>query len=184
MKSLYIEKQMTYDGTQLSSLYAYLNHKILGNSIVSWQGPCFVSLAHMVDGEDLLQEATIAGSMMMHFIVEVFERDLFAGVALQRLLASIVRDQLQVHADQVLTRDGDDIYLEDRKLSISIATRSPVSTLIHFAVNVTNEGTPVKTLSLEDLKVDPKTFAEMIMQKFAAEYESILKATQKVRPVN
>lgn len=183
MKSLYIDKQITYDGTQLSSLHAYLNYKILGPSIISWQGPCFVSLTHMVDGEDLLEESTIAGSLMVHFVVEVFDRDLFSGVVLQRLLASIVRDQLQAHTEKVLTRDGDDIYLDDRKLSISIATRSPISTMIHFAVNVSNEGTPVKTLALEDLKVDPKTFAEMIMQKFAQEYESITKATQKVKPV-
>lgn len=183
MKSLYIDNQINYDGTQLSSLYAYLNHKVLGNSIIAWQGPCSISFDHMVDGEDLLENATIAGSLMVHFIVEVFERDLFAGVLIQRLLASIVRDQLQAHSSHSLTRDGDDIYLEDKKLSISIATRSPVSTMIHFAVNVSNEGTPVKTLSLEDLGVDPRAFAQLIMQKFAAEYESITKATQKVRPV-
>ncbi|MGZ3782751.1 MAG: DUF366 family protein, partial [Pseudobdellovibrionaceae bacterium] len=43
---------------------------------------------------------------------------------------------------------------------ISIATKSPVSVMVHFAMNITNKGTPVKTLSLQDLKLEPKNVAE------------------------
>src|SRR5690606_10876912 len=126
---------------------------------------------------------------MLHFIIEVFDRDLFSGVALQRLFASIARDYLQVQGSgllqaKALHREGDDIYLGDKKLSISIATKSPVSVMVHFAMNVTNRGTPVATLSLEDLQVDPKAVAEDLMQNFSLEFASILKATQKVRPVS
>ncbi|NUN07403.1 MAG: DUF366 family protein, partial [Bdellovibrio sp.] len=86
-------------------------------------------------------------------------------------------------AGKSLHRDGDDIYLDDRKLSISIATRSPVSVMVHFAMNVTNKGTPVKTLSLEDLKIDPRKVSEDLMALFKREFDSVLIATQKVRPV-
>ena len=115
----------------------------------------------MVDGEDLLAKAEIRGDEMLHFIIEIFDRDLFSGVALQRLFASIVTDHLNIAGinglgGKELHRKGDDIYLEHKKLSISIATKSPVSTMVHFAMNVTNKGTPVPTLSLEDLGVDPK----------------------------
>lgn len=188
MKSLFIEKKMAYDGTQLRSLYAYLDHGLLGTSIVSWIGSCNISFKHMVDGEDLLAQAKIEGDEMLHFIAEVFDRDLFSAVALQRLFASIVRDYLQstsnyLSAEEILRRDGDDIFLEDRKLSISIATRSPVSVMIHFAMNITNEGTPVKTLCLNELQLDPKKVAEDIMLLFKNEYKEILQATMKVRPV-
>lgn len=189
MQSLFIPKSFPYDGTQLSSLFAYLNHNILGPSIVSWRGQCNISPEHMVDGEDLLANAEIAGDEMLHFIIEVFDRDLFSAVSLQRLFASIVRDYLQEASSELqkratLLRDGDDLYLDDKKLSISIATRSPVSVMIHFAMNITNEGTPVKTLCLGDLKLKPEVVAEDLMQKFKAEFESIQKATMKVRPVN
>ncbi|MNL39750.1 hypothetical protein D3C87_1620460 [compost metagenome] len=142
----------------------------------------------MVDGEDLLARAVIEGNEMLHFIIEIFDRDLFSGVALQRLFASITRDYLAEKAlivlgDKRLRRDGDDIYLDDRKLSISIATKSPVSTMVHFAMNITNEGTPVKTLSLGDLKLDAKVVAEDVMTLFRKEFLEIVNATQKVRPI-
>lgn len=189
MQSRFIEKKFPYDGTQLHSLFAYLDHGILGHSVVSWVGKCDISFEHMVDGEDLLQKAEIRGDEMLHFIIEFFDRDLFSGVAIQRLFVSIVKDYLNAHAksalkDQSLVREGDDIYLGERKLSISIATKSPVSTMIHFAVNVTNEGTPVKTLSLGDLGLDPKKVAQDVMALFTKEFNSILTATQKVRPVS
>lgn len=187
MKSKFIESNELYDGAQLVSLRSYLKFGILGDSVVSWIGPCDVSLDHMVDGEDLLAGAAIRGSSMVHFIIEKFDSSLLAAVGLQRLLASIVRDELASSAGNralaaELFRSGDDIYSADRrKLSISIATQSPVSSLIHFAVNVSNKGTPVPTLSLEDLKVDPRKFAESVMEKFCAEVKTIVEATQKVR---
>lgn len=187
METYFIEKKFPYDGTQLHSLYAYLEHGVLGPSVVSWVGPCAIPFSHMVDGEDLLAKAVIQGDEMLHFIVEVFDRDLFSGVTLQRLFASIAKDYIQNQRGplpaQNLHRDGDDIYLDDKKLSISIASKSPVSVMVHFAMNVTNKGTPVPTLSLEDLKMDPRKTAEDLMNLFKNEFMSMVNATQKVRPV-
>lgn len=175
-----------YDGTQLRSLFAYLRFGLLGDSIVSWQGACSVSPEHMVDGEDLRQGAIIAGDHMLHWLVEIFGLELTGGVALQRLLASLLIDELRKFSPlpaltDGLRREGDDIYLEHKKLSISIATSSPVSTLIHFAVNVDNRGTPVPTLALADLGVSAEALARSVNARFAAEFESIRAATQKVR---
>ena len=181
MKSKFLDAREKYDGAQLVSLNSYLKHGLLGDSVVAWVGPCDVSFEHMVDGEDLLAKAVIAGDLMLHFIIEKFDISLFAAVGLQRLFASIVRDQLQAQGATGLTRDGDDIWQGERKLSISIATQSPVSSLIHFAVNITNEGTPVKTLSLTDLKIEPKAFALKAMELFCREIQGIQDATQKVR---
>jgi hypothetical protein len=78
-------------------------------------------------------------------------------------------------------REGDDLYCGKNKLSVSIATQSPVNSLIHFAVNVTNEGTPVPTVSLEDLHVAPELLAKEVMSLFCREVETMQIATQKVR---
>ena len=43
------------------------------------------------------------------------------------------------------TRKGDDLFLGEGKLSVSIATASPVSTLIHLGVNEDASGAPVTT---------------------------------------
>jgi hypothetical protein len=80
-----------------------------------------------------------------------------------------------------LIRDGDDLYWNQKKLSISIAAQSLKSVMIHFALNITNDGTPVQTCSLEDLKINPTEFSKDVMNKFSLEFESIRNATYKVK---
>lgn len=55
-------------------------------------------------------------------------------------------------------REGDDIFVDNRKLSISIASVSLSSAKIHFALNLEDKGTPsdVETIGLSDIKVDDK----------------------------
>lgn len=186
MQQKFLESQECYNGSQLVSLRNYLIHGLLGDSVVAWTGACDVSIEHMVDGEDLLENSRICGGEMLHFIIEKFDVSLFAAVTLQRLFAGIVRDQLVHFATnqelaQKLHREGDDLFCDQRKLSISIATQSPVSSLIHFAVNIVNTGTPVPTLSLGDLGVEPKQLAVQCMRKLGAELKEIHQATHKVR---
>lgn len=188
MQTFFIPKKIKYDGSQLAPLYSYLNHKILGDSIISWIGACDVSFANMKDGEDLISLSPIRGQLMLHFIIEIFDQNLFSGVSCQRLFASIVKDYLNRKAAKALganflLRDGDDIFLKNRKLSISIASCSAVSTQVHFAMNISNKGTPVPTLSLEDLNLSPKEVATEVMQLWSKEYQSIRVATQKVKPL-
>ena len=183
MKMLWIDKKIKYDGSQLHSLFAYLEHKVLGDSIVSFEGPCDVDFKHMVDGEDLLARSPIRSNNMVHFIIEKFGQNLFSGVLLQRLITTIARDTFYQLTQQqaTLKREGDDLFIGDQKLSISIATLSPVSALIHFAVNITTEGTPVKTVSLEQYGILPREFATQVMSKVSAELQSIDEACCKVR---
>jgi hypothetical protein len=184
MKTFFVEREFAYDGTQLRSLFGYLDHKVQGDSCIAWIGSCSVSFDHMVDGEDLLARETIAGAKMLHFIIEKFHAPLLAGVALQRLFAAICMDLLRERAPAraaELRRDGDDIFLGQGKFSISIATVSPVSTLIHFAMNCTNDGTPVKTAAFSDLALDPKAFASEALERLSREISTIDEATVKVR---
>lgn len=187
MQVKYLKQTEGYDGTQLRSLYAYLGHKILGDSCVAWRGACKISFEHMVDGEDLLDKSAIRGSDMVHFIAEIFDAQLLSGVLLQRLMATIVRDvllEMSPIKDLKISRSGDDLYWNKKKLTISIATKSPVSTMIHFAINVSSKGTPVPTAGLEDFKVKPEAFGKKVLEILQREYESSVIATKKVRPVS
>lgn len=189
MQAKFFEEKMKYDGHQLRSLYSYAKFGIMGDSIVSWVGACNVPFAHMVDMEDALQRSKIAGDEMLHFLVEIFDRDLFSAVCLQRILAAIIKDCLLTEFKVNLQgldfrRDGDDLFWGDKKLSISIASKSPVSVMVHFAVNIVNEGTPVQTCALSDWGVNPKVFSEKIMSQFVSEFDSITLATRKVKALN
>lgn len=182
MKFKFIEKQIKYDGAQLKPLYAYTQHKLTGDSIISFTGECDVSLEHMVDAEDFVVNAKIQSKNMLHFIVEVFNQNIFTAVSLQRLLVSIAQNLL-LEKNHKLSRNGDDLYLGTKKLSVSIASVSTVSAMIHLGLNISNEGTPVETCALNDLGLDSKQFSLELMKLFAEEFDSIFEATQKVKPL-
>lgn len=189
MKTLWSEEQFQYDGAQLRSSFAAKRFALAGDSIVAWRGSCDISLENMVDGEDREANAEIRGADMVHFIVEVFNFDLLGVTALQRLLAAIAKDvvvklSLEKLLISDLCREGDDLWIGKRKLSISVATVTPVSAVIHFAVDVSNEGTPVPTISLQDLKIDPKAFALALMESFQKEFLGIHRASEKVSHVD
>ena len=56
-----------------------------------------------------------------------------------------------------------------------------MSTLTHFAVNVVAEGTPVAAAGLRELGVDPREFAERLLERVVAEERGIANARVKVR---
>ena len=180
MKVKFLKQEIDYDGSQLSPLYAYKHHSIEGTSTVAFVGACDVSDENMKDGEDLFAGESIRGAKMLHFIIEFFEKPLFSMVLAQRLFASIVKDHLELASGQKISREGDDLYWNDGKLSISIATRGAVSSMIHFAINISNESTPVKTSSLEDLEIDEVAFAEVVLKTWNEEILSVNRACEKV----
>ncbi len=183
MQIAFIEKNLKYDGSQLSSHFAYRDLGILGDSCVAFIGPCEVKLESMVDLEDVRDRAPIYSPLMLHFILESFQLDLKAAVLLQRLMVTQILQLLQERGVQGLRREGDDIFFQDKKLSVSIATQSPVSTLIHIGLNIQIEGVPVKAVGLAGWGVDPVEFAKACLKKIQAEYLEVLKATWKVRGV-
>ncbi len=82
-------------------------------------------------------------------------------------------------------RDGDDIFIGGKKLSVSIVTASPVSILLHLGVNVDSEGAPVLATGLKDHLPEEKIHALIatVLARFAEEYKSVHRASVKVRPV-
>ncbi|MEM7647268.1 MAG: DUF366 family protein, partial [Pseudomonadota bacterium] len=126
----------------------------------------------------------IAGDDMLHFIGEFFHFPLLAAVTYQRMMGTLLTDLIQKKSGQQLdfTRRGDDIYWQGRKLNISIATAGANSSLIHFAVNVSNEGTPVATCSLSDFGISQaEDFAQDFLEVLKGEFLSIKRASVKVR---
>ena len=83
-----------------------------------------------------------------------------------------------------ITRDGDDLFFDNRKLSVSIATKTITSCLIHSGLNIIKEGAPIEVSDLTEVGItDIKEFANKVMQKYSAEISSIKTACYKVRGV-
>ncbi len=182
------DRQMTYDGRQLAPHWIYRTFDLVGDAVVAFIGPCHVELSEMVDIEDVKADSPIFSPSMLHIIAEFFGIDLHLTVYRQRLLIIIARELLEEVTGQSILRRGDDLYLSRDdgmlgKLSVSIATSSPLSTLIHTGFNIETEGTPIPTVGLAELGVDPLGFAETLLQRYADELQDIWVARCKVRAV-
>lgn len=181
----YSKKIIPYTGKELRSHFIFHAFGLQGDAMAAFQGPCRVSLEHMVDQEDVKANAPISGERMLHFLGEFFGDDLEKTILRQRLLMACMLEHLQKKAPKIpWVRKGDDLLVGSRKLSVSIATASPISTLIHAGINLTQAGTPVPTFSLAEAKISPQEFARAVLRKFQRETREISLARAKVRAVS
>lgn len=184
METRLLENEIKYEGFQLSPHWIYKNFKIQGDATVAFIGECDVKLDEMVDIEDVINNEPIYSKSMLSFISEQFNIGLVEGVFRQRLLICIIKEALEKRGIK-LTRSGDDLYANNKKLTVSIATKSTTSVLIHTGINIISTGAPIDACGLEnDLGItDIKEFANEILKNYANELQDIVQASTKVRGV-
>jgi hypothetical protein len=184
MKRTLLTEEIPYTGRELHSLWAYRNHGLQGDSIVAFIGPCDVPTEALVDEADRAEGAFIRSERMLHFIVEHFEQDLEKAILRQLFLVSLTQAEIhRVLGRPALERRGDDLFVEDKKLSVSIATLSPVSSMIHLGLNVSAEGAPVPAIGLDDLGVPAQDLAQSVIDAYAQAIDKIPLMRSKVRGV-
>ncbi len=184
MEWRFIEDEITYDGTQLRSGWVAEKTSLAGDALACFVGPANVPIENMVDMDDVAANAPIFSAMMLHFIIEHPKCALDLAVARQRILVAIAQDELARLAGNVrIERRGDDIFEGNYKISVSIATSSPSSSLIHFALNVISDGAPVPAKGLLDYDVEARPFGEIVAKRYCDELASMSHAEKKVRPV-
>src|SRR3990172_6664150 len=122
MISRILPNTIKYDGSQIAPLWAY-SMGIKGDSIVIFHGPMDVTLENMKDFEDKNAGKTIKGEDLIHIIVERFDSPGSMRLAyyMQRLLIVCIRDVLMDHEIRT-KRKGDDLFVRDGKLTVSIAS--------------------------------------------------------------
>ena len=186
----HVEDIFEYDGSQINPSWAFNEFGIYGSSIVTWIGPVNITPDNLKDFADVGLE--IKSNYMVNFICEFFDQqptNMRIAYLRQRLLVMIFREVLTEKGVKT-TREGDDIFVDGRKLSISIASISLSSTKIHFALNLEDKGTPsdVDTIGLYDID-DGKVFNEDnlkdlifdVVQRFIDELETIEKDISKTK---
>ena len=155
MLTLFCNKKIKYDGSQIAPHWALMKFGIYGDSMVAFRGPCSIPFSKMVDLEDVIASSAIRSRDMLHFIVEHFGVGIETAVLRQRLIAVLVRD--------------------------SVASVGLVSSKIHFGINIDGRGAPVPAKGLRDYSIDPELFAKGIMSAYSAELESVRLSCVKVR---
>lgn len=181
-----IGKPLTYNGRELRPHWGLERTKVYGTLITAFFGPCDVPTEHLVDMEDRIALDRIKSASMLHMIGEFFGTTLESGVLYQRLMMVWAERLLRESGVKDVVRSGDDLFIGDKKLSVSIATVSPVSVLIHWGLNIDSTGAPVKAIGFKDLgwtQAEVLAFAKKLLTHYIEELEEIRLAQCKVRPV-
>ena len=178
------DRRIDYDGSAIQSNWAYRNFGILGNSLVVFRGKCNVKVEEMIDIEDLRQKKEIKSDDMVHYIIEVFDfPNVLLASALQKLFIAKLYEVLADYGVKTARR-GDDIYVNGKKLSISIATVSPVSIKMHIGINVEAKGIPegVEAVGLKEIGInDIEGFMEKTGKALVEEFNKVKRDSLKVR---
>ena len=119
MHKLFIDKIIKYTGKELAPHWIYKNFHLQGDAIVAFIGEVDVDLSHMVDIEDVINNEPIYSKKMLNFIIEQFNIPLEQMVWTQRLFMSIIKEALEENNIK-LVRSGDDLFFDNRKLTVSI----------------------------------------------------------------
>lgn len=183
MECIILDETKDYDGSQISSLWAYNLADVQADSIIAFRGACDVKTEHMIDLEDKKQGDIIFSTDMLHFIIEHFDStDLRLVYARQRLFTAIVREVLSSRFPGI-DRMGDDLFINNRKLTVSIASTSAVSQKIHFGINVVHDHYG----SLDEMGIrgdEIATVLHEIAKAYSAEISDIEKDLRKSRPLD
>lgn len=176
MISRILPDSIKYDGSQIAPLWAY-GMGIKGDSIVIFHGSMDVTPENMKDLEDRKEKKAIKGDDLIHIIVERFDSPASMRLAyyMQRMLIVCVKDVLGKHGIKT-SRKGDDLFIDDRKLTVSIASAGVSCEKVHCGINLTTKGTPeeVKIAALGEFGIkDWKILAQEICEYFISEIEVI-----------
>lgn len=184
MNQLFYEKNIKYTGKELSPHWILSTFKLYGDSIVSFIGEVDVPIDNMVDVEDRINNEPIYAKSMLNFIIEHFDYSIKEIALAQILFIQSVKEVFFDDYNINLKREGDDLFYEGKKLSVSIATKSIVSGLIHTALNIDCTGAPIMASDLNKIGIqDIKTLAKKIMKRYSNNIEKINFAITKVKGV-
>jgi hypothetical protein len=178
-----LEGTRAYTGVELRSGWVREQTGLTGDAAAGFVGPCEVPNANLVDLDDVRAGTFIRASSMAHVIAEHPGIPLGETVLRQRLMVAILGEML-ASAGKLARRDGDDLYYDGRKLTVSIAAPSSTASLIHLGINVDPAGAPVPAIGLAEMGLDARVLLNELLDRYARELETSAYATTKVRTVS
>ncbi len=181
-----------YDGSQIKPFWAREKFGVSEDNIVVMVGSMDVKFENMVDMDDLRDQKAIRTDKAIHFLIEHYDgKDIRLAYYRQRIFCIVVEEILRKYNINA-ERKGSDLYVEGKKLSVSIATTGKTQK-IHFGINLTTKGTPsdVKTIALENFEcfkddkninnVNINKFIDDVLNRYIFDVEKIEKDIKKTR---
>ncbi|GEM_PF-629188 len=193
----YTDENIDYIGDQLHSLFNFKTANMIGDSVFAFEGKMDVKTDHMVDIEDVKENDYIWSPKALNFIIEIFNINIETAVLYQRAFMQICTNVLKdILAESniivyLVKLKGDDILVKTldgevwKKLSVSIATVSHISGLIHVGINIdTDMNIPVPAIGLQELiDLHVYEFGVRVLEQFKDFHKSIKFASVKIKGV-
>lgn len=184
-----------YDGSQFSSHYLAEKLEIIGDSVYVFRGPMKLSKTEMVDLKDIIREShltkiLISSDDALNIIIEEFDiqpPNIEIAYYRLRILVLIIIEELNKYNIEV-KREGTDMYIQDRKLNVGIASVGKTNSKMHLGINILNSGTPdhIQTTSLLNIGMKEENlmnFIQKIVKKYIEEIQKIKQDIRKTRPI-
>ncbi|NHJ46161.1 MAG: DUF366 family protein [Asgard group archaeon] len=191
----FLDDHILYDGSQIKALWGMEECDVKGNSIICFVGPMKVKKSEMIDLQDISREKHLADILIssdtsLSFIIEHFDcqpANLLIAYHRLRLLVFIATEILKERFKGNWSRNGTDIFMDNMKVSVGIATISNTSMKIHFALNIAESGFPPYVSATGLKKFGPLSkdmihnLAEEISRNYAQCVEGCWKDVTKTR---
>jgi hypothetical protein len=172
--------RIDYDGSQIKPLWAFRELGVQGDSVVYFIGGMKVPRTEIIDTKDLREnkaDIPISSERALHFIVEHFDDpSLRLAYHRQRILINIAKERIIDYCETHVKRKASDLFVGERKLSVSVATASASSSKVHLGLNITSKGVPdgVKAIGLAELGInDALTLAKTIATTYVQGIDEI-----------
>ncbi|MCQ6254134.1 DUF366 family protein [Methanocaldococcus sp.] len=187
---IFVKDKLNYTGREIEPLWAFKTFDVQKDNIVVFRGKMEVPIDNMKDLKDVKREKDIdipiKSEDAINFVIEHFDNiDLKTIYLRQRLLVCITKEIIEDYCNLKLRRDGDDLYYNNKKLSVCIACKGIVSSKIHLGINVKSKGAKhIEIIGLKDLGIkDIDKIMKDIAIKYAKEMNKIEKDIRKTLPL-
>jgi hypothetical protein len=173
-----------YDGRLLHQRFAF---SFLGDGvnplgdIIVFRGAMQVEADNMIDQEDVQNQDFIYADDAVNFLWEIPNLEPFGAVAFQRLFNHEIAVLLAKTLLTPIEIQGDDIYIEKRKASVSITHVKNHAALGHTAINIiAGNKAPDFAYSTHLTNEQAQQFMYQVNELFYAMIKTIFIATTKV----
>jgi hypothetical protein len=177
-----LEDDVAYTGAELRSGWVGSKTGLAGDAAAGFVGACHVPNENLVDLDDARAGTFIKAASMAHVIAE-HSCPLETAVLRQRMMVALLGEILSQRGKR-MRRDGDDLYYDGRKLTVSIAAPSSSTCLIHLGINLDPQGAPVPAVGLTEMRLDAREILSELLTRYGRELETVAHATTKVKTVS
>jgi len=174
--------EMTIDA--MRPHWALNKFDLWGDSLVIFRGPMSVRPEDAIDLKELKRGTVFPKGDILHFIIEHFGDELERTILRQNILVSITEEKIvhRMESIQRILRWGDDLYDEDRRLTFTAVTPTPVSGKIHLGVCIDSDN-EAAFAGICEYALDPNELGEVIGNQYRADMRRLREKCWRMRPI-